>query len=325
MNINHLLLMQDRSEETNYEQYQPDENQRQQMTLSQIAERLRLISDQMKNKRPLKTMQDIPLVPQKIEEGIKDYLNDIARAVLAEYNARRNSHNELLAQLGRIEHFLVAMQKDKSEDILSDRQALMKDTAEELGGRLRQELAAQTKEFVAENQKTNQEISRQLREAVATSHFSVQLASLQKQITNIQAKLDTYNNVGKGASLENKAGVIKPRAFSPQAPVPATTLTENQANTNEPAFEKSVIRKLAAGKIDAPAGKFQSTNQEHLPKAFKRPNDEKTNAVNLASQAAAQNMVGVHTAKQMVQSAKTGRLSFQFGFRKIFTRIAAIF
>lgn len=329
MNMNHLPLMKDTSEDNNPMRHPQDDNSQQHLTLSQIAARLHLISDQMKGKKPLKTTQDIPLFAQKTEEGIKGYLDDIARAVLAEYNARRNSHNELLAYLERIEHFLETMQKNNNETVLFDRQALRRDTAEEFGGRLRQELEAQTKEFVAENQKSNQEISRQLREAIATSRFSVQLMSLQKQITNIQAKLDTFNDVGKKSLFENKTQAVTPQTFLPAASVTAAALADNQANTNVRNFDESVIRKLAAGKMGesrfAPADKFQSTDQEQLSKKTERLDDDKTNGDKHVSQTAAQNIVGARAAEQTVRPAKSQKLCFRFELRKIFTRIAALF
>lgn len=329
MNKNHLSLIHDTPEDNNHVRYQPDGYQQQHITLSQIAARLRLISDQMKGKRPSKTTQDYSLFAQKTEEGIKCYLDDIARAMLAEHNARSSSHKELLAYLERIEHFLVAMQKDKTETVLSERQALMKDTAEEFGERLRYELAVQTKAIVAENQKSNQEISRQLREAFATPRFSVQLVSLQKQIASLQEKLDSFNDVAKRSSLENKTQVTKIQSVLPEASVMPAALTENQANTNVTTFNKSVIRKLAAGKRDkprfAPTEKFQSTEQEQSPEKSKRPDGDKTNGDDFASQKAAQHVVGVQEVEKTAQSAKSRRSSSRSGFRKIFTRFVALF
>ncbi|WP_295895784.1 hypothetical protein [uncultured Bartonella sp.] len=328
MNTNHISLLRDTSEETNHVRYQSDDNQQQCMTLSQITGRLRLISEKMKDKRSFKATQDNPFSTQKIGEGMKDYLDDIARALLAEYNARRNLQNELLVHFEKIEHFLVAMQKDKTETFLSDRQALMKDMAGEFEGRLKQELAAQTKVFVAENKKNGQEISRQLRETVETSRYSVQLMSLQKQITNIQTKLDTDNDVAKKSLLENETQVIKPQTVLPQASVPAATLTENRVDTNPTNVDKSIIQKLATGNIDEPfasTGKFQSTDQEQLPEVFKSPDDDKINGDNFTSQTEVDNTVGEQATGQTACSSKSQTSSSKFRFRKIFTKIAALF
>lgn len=325
MNTNHLSLMQNASGETNYLRYQPDDNHQQRMTLSQIAGRLRLISEKMKDKRSFATMQDNPFSVQKADGGMKDYLDDIARALLAEYNARRNSQKEFLVLIEKIEHFLVAMQKDKTEAVLSDRQALIKDMTEEFSERLKQELATQMKVFVAENQKNGQEILRQLRETVDISRYSVQLISLQKQIEKIQTKLDTDNVVAKRSSLENETQVRKLQTVLSQTSVPAAALTENRVDTNPTKADKSVIRKLAAGVIDesrfTSTGKFQSADQEQLPEVSKLPDDDKINGDNFTSQTEVDNTVG----EQAAESAKSQTSSSQFRFRKIFTKIAALF
>ena len=331
MNTNHLSLMRDTSEENNHVRYQQNKSEQQQFTLSDIAERLRLLSNQMKSKPAFKTMQNITPFPHKEDQGINGYLDDIARALLAEYHARRNSHCELLAHLEQIKHDIAATKKGKNEADCSDSHDLIKETAEQFGERLRLELAAQTKTFIAENQKSNQEISRQLQETVETSRFASQLISLQKQITNIQAKLNAHNIGQKSSSFENKTQTVASPTFPKKTNVPSPEKTENQENTNIRTFDKSVICRLATKKIIAsqfdPSGKLPPAYREGQPMTCKISDENKQKNIiqSFKTQAEKRNLACPRTIEENPHTAKCKKTSVQYKFRKIFTRVSALF
>ncbi len=262
MNMNRLSLISNEAGEKQFARHQPQEIQRQQITLSDIAARLRSVHEQMKTKAPVKLENVMPF-PKKNNDDVKAYLDDIARALLKEYEARKTGQYELVRHLARIEQLLEANKRELEQTAEKDKQALMNDIAGEVHSRLKQELAGQTKSLAEESRKTNQEISRQLREAVAASRFSVQLVSLQRQITNLQATLDAHDKSPTNCSHEVKRKHLDDELLSninPQ-PLPATDRGQNHHDVKK-SFDKPVIRLLAEKKTPEQIPELNKTPAE---------------------------------------------------------------
>lgn len=173
----------------------------QQITLSQIAERLRLVHSQMKKQTPInnvrneaKTSVDVVAPNVNVVAPNKEYLNDIARALLAEYYARKKSEQNLIEKLSEIKDLIEQNAAIQNSHIANDRQDLTQKITEELDSRFKFELEQQAKTISRDNQKNNEELLRYLRETTSTSRFAVQLASLEQQILKIQSSLEANKN-----------------------------------------------------------------------------------------------------------------------------------
>lgn len=166
----------------------------QQITLSQIAERLRLVHTQMKKQASINNVQDEVQTTVNAVEPNKEYLNDIARALLAEYYARKKSEQNLIEKLSEIKDLIEQNAATQNSHIANDRQDLTQKITEELDSRFKFELEQQAKTISRDNQKNNEELLRYLRETTSTSRFAVQLASLEQQILKIQSSLETNKN-----------------------------------------------------------------------------------------------------------------------------------
>ena len=249
MNMNRLSLIPNEADDKNFARFQPQKNEQQQLTLSVIAERLRSVHEQMKTKAPAREIENVMPFPQKTDDGVKAYLDDIARALLKEYAARKTAQNELVHHFQRLEQLLVENSQELKTTASGDRQTLMSGVADEVQSRLKQEFSEQTKSLAAESQKANQEISRQLREAVAASRFSVQLVSLQRQITNLQATLDAHEKSQTKSSSIDSVKVEKEKFSSLLSPIEVPTSTGGQNDKDaQKIFDKSIIRILAEKK-----------------------------------------------------------------------------
>lgn len=203
MSINRLTRISGQVEKESYLRYQPQNILSEPVTLSTIAQRLRLVHNQMKKRDQMERQTQTDLVeptevsPQQAEDGIKSYLDDIARALLAEYYARRQTQEKLFGHLTRLEQLIQnGTRENRKKDYLY-KQTLVQDTVAAVQVTLKHEFTQQAEELAAENQKNNDELSRQLREVAAASRFSVQIASLQQQIANIQATLDGQEEARK--------------------------------------------------------------------------------------------------------------------------------
>ncbi len=166
----------------------------QQITLSQIAERLRLVHAQMKKQASINNVQDEVQTTVNAVEPNKEYLNDIARALLAEYYARKKSEKNLIDKLSEIKDLIEQNVAIQNSYIANDRQDLTQKITEELDSRFKLELEQQAKTISRDNQKNNEELLRYLRETTSTSRFAVQLASLEQQILKIQSSLEANKN-----------------------------------------------------------------------------------------------------------------------------------
>lgn len=222
----------------------PHDVEKQQITLSDIAQRLRLVHDEMKRRAPYGSVQNPVSVLEKTNDGLKSYLDDIARALLAEYGARRQSQEKLFARLDRIEQIL----EEKSRTQYSYRQSLLHDVVASVHVTLKQELVTQLRKLVANSQQNNKEITRQIREAVATSRFSAQLASLQQQIANIQATLSAHDEPQK-----NIAANFAPQQENEQRATLQFSASDARQKADIKIFDKPVIRILAEKKLAEPA------------------------------------------------------------------------
>ena len=263
MNMNRLSLIPNEADDKNFARFQPQKNEQQQLTLSDIAARLRSVHEQMKTKAPTRETENVMPFPQNKDDGVKAYLDDIARALLKEYEARKTAQNELVHHFQRFEQLLVENRQGMKTTAASDRQILMKEVAEEVQSRLKQELSEQTKSLAAEGQKANQEISRQLREAVAASRFSVQLVSLQRQITNLQATLDAHDKSLTKGSSEDSVKVEKENFASllNSTQIPTPTIGQNHKDAQK-VFDKSVIRILAEKKTPELTGEINNATTD---------------------------------------------------------------
>lgn len=166
----------------------------QQITLSQIAERLRLVHAQMKKQASINNVQDEVQTTVHAVEPNKEYLNDIARALLAEYYARKKSEQNLIEKLSEIKDLIEQNAATQNSHIADDRLDLTQKITEELDSRFKLELEQQAKTISRDNQKNNEELLRYLRETTSTSRFAVQLASLEQQILKIQSSLEANKN-----------------------------------------------------------------------------------------------------------------------------------
>lgn len=166
----------------------------QQITLSQIAERLRLVHAQMKKQTPINNVQNAVKTSVDVVPPNKEYLNDIARALLAEYYARKKSEKNLIDKLSEIKDLIEQNVAIQNSYIANDRQDLTHKITEELDSRFKLELEQQAKTISRDNQKNNEELLRYLRETTSTSRFAVQLASLEQQILKIQSSLEANKN-----------------------------------------------------------------------------------------------------------------------------------
>lgn len=166
----------------------------QQITLSQIAERLRLVHAQMKKQASINNVQDEVQTSVNAVEPNKEYLNDIARALLAEYYARKKSEQNLIEKLSEIKDLIEQNAATQNSHIADDRLDLTQKITEELDSRFKLELEQQAKTISRDNQKNNEELLRYLRETTSTSRFAVQLASLEQQILKIQSSLEANKN-----------------------------------------------------------------------------------------------------------------------------------
>lgn len=166
----------------------------QQITLSQIAERLRLVHAQMKKQASINNVQDEVQTTVNAVEPNKEYLNDIARALLAEYYARKKSEQNLIEKLSEIKDLIEQNAATQNSHIADDRLDLTQKITEELDSRFKLELEQQAKIISRDNQKNNEELLRYLRETTSTSRFAVQLASLEQQILKIQSSLEANKN-----------------------------------------------------------------------------------------------------------------------------------
>lgn len=173
----------------------------QQITLSEIAERLRLVHAQMKKQTPINNVQDEVQTAVNAVEPNREYLNDIARALLAEYYARKKSEQNLIEKLSEIKDLIEQNAAIQNSHIANDRQDLTQKITEELDSRFKLELEQQAKTISRDNQKNNEELLRYLRETTSTSRFAVQLASLEQQILKIQSSLEANKN----ADVSNKS------------------------------------------------------------------------------------------------------------------------
>ena len=267
MNMNRLSLISDEAGEKQFARHQPQEIdtqeiQRREITLSDIAARLRSVHEQMKTKTPVKSENVMPF-PQKNNDDVKAYLDDIARALLKEYEARKTEQSQLVRHLARIEQILEANKQELEQSAEKDRQALTNAIAGEVHSRLKQELTEQTKSLADESRKTNQEISRQLREAAAASRFSVQLVSLQRQITNLQATLDAYDKSPTSCAHEEKSEHLDEELLSTTSPqqLPASDSGQNHLEIKK-SFDKPVIRILAEKKTPEQTSELNKTPVE---------------------------------------------------------------
>lgn len=166
----------------------------QQITLSQIAERLRLVHAQMKKQTPINNVQNAVKTSVDVVPPNKEYLNDIARALLAEYHARKKSEKKLIDKLSEIKDLIEQNAAIQNSHIADDRLDLTQKITEELDSRFKFELEQQAKTISRDNQKNNEELLRYLRETTSTSRFAVQLASLEQQILKIQSSLEANKN-----------------------------------------------------------------------------------------------------------------------------------
>lgn len=258
MNMNRLSLIPNEADDKNFARFQPQKNEQQQLTLSDIAARLRSVHEQMKTKAPVKSENVMPF-PQKNNDDVKAYLDDIARALLKEYEARKTEQSQLVRHLARIEQILEANKQELEQSAEKDRQALTNAIAGEVHSRLKQELTEQTKSLADESRKTNQEISRQLREAVAASRFSVQIVSLQRQITNLQATLDAHDKSPTSCAHEEKSEHLDEELLSTTSPqqLPASDSGQNHLEIKK-SFDKPVIRILAEKKTPELTGEINN-------------------------------------------------------------------
>ncbi|WP_297322199.1 hypothetical protein [uncultured Bartonella sp.] len=246
MSINRLTRISGQAEKESYLRYRPQTILSEPVTLSTIAQRLRFVHSQMKKRDQMEsqTQKDLAepteVLPQQAEDGVKRYLDDIARALLAEYNARRQTQEKLFAHLTRLEQLIEngTRENRKKDDLY--KQTLVQDAVAAVQVTLKHEFTQQAEELAAENQKNNDELSRQLREVAAASRFSVQIASLQRQIANIQATLDG----------QEEARNTIPANFVLEETSKCPSTTENAAaqtteTITKKTFNKPVIRILA--------------------------------------------------------------------------------
>ena len=297
MNTNHLSLIPDMPEEESFVRLEPQKAESGHITLSDIAERLRLLHDQMKRKTDVGSVEDVTPFPLHGEPDLKGYLDDLARALLAEYEARRTSQNQLVEHFDRLEELLLKTTKEKSLASDSERKILVKETAEQVVARLKPEFVEQTNRIISEYQKENQEISRQLRENVSTSRFSAQLLSLQKQITNIEASLGKYEQNSENYSSRNTEQSVKTMPQNKPASLTDLPLSDKQENQTVRTFDKPVIRRLADGKTGETVAErrqyspeLQRQNADSLPKknVEKLPNNKiSQNTSKISAQTAA--------------------------------------
>ena len=278
MNTNHLSLIPDMPEVEGFVRLKPQNADSQHITLSDIAERLRLVHDQMKRETDVRPVEDVTPFPLHEEQDLKGYLDDLARALIAEYEARRTSQNQLIAHFDRLEELLLKTNEEKGSVSDSERQVLVKETAEQIVVKLKPEFAEQTNRIIAENHKENQEFSRQLRENLASSRFSAQLLSLQKQITNIEACLGKYEQNSENHSSRNtgQSGTTMPQ--NKQASLTDLPLRDKQEKQTVRTFDKPVIRRLADGKTDetvAERRQYPVELQRQTAESLPKQNDEK--------------------------------------------------
>lgn len=222
----------------------------QQITLSEIAERLRLVHAQMKKQTPINNVQNAVKTSVDVVPPNKEYLNDIARALLAEYYARKKSEKNLIDKLSEIKDLIEQNAAIQNSHIADDRLDLTQKITEELDSRFKFELEQQAKTISRDNQKNNEELLRYLRETTSTSRFAVQLASLEQQILKIQSSLEANKNADISNNSDAKQSVslmgtkIQPdatidsssnhrpllRKLAEQNPIKANNYTRRNAN-----------------------------------------------------------------------------------------------
>lgn len=238
--MNRLSLIPDLPEKERYLRYVRQNSKSEPITLSGIAQRLRLVHNQMKKRPQLNVVKDTVSVCEQTNDAVKCYLDDIARALLAEYDARRQSQQNLLAYLERLERLLKQQNQENSKKEHLYKQSLVEDTAAAVQVTLKHELAQQVKEIVADNELNNREISRQLREVVAASRFSAQIASLQQQIANIQSTLDAQDEPKKNITTN-----LVPEKTKEQIKIAENSAGQAKENSAKKTFNRPIIRTLA--------------------------------------------------------------------------------
>lgn len=246
MSINRLTRISGQAEKESYLRYQPQNILSEPVTLSTIAQRLRLVHNQMKKRDQMARQTQTDLVEptevlaQQAEDGVKSYLDDIARALLAEYNARRQTQERLLAHLTRLEQLIQNGIQEKRKKAYLYKQTLVQDTVAAVQLTLKHEFTQQAEKLAAENQKNNDELSRQLREVTAASRFSVQIASLQQQIANIQATLD-----GQKEARKTIPANFVLEETNERPPMAENSAAQTAETCTKKTFNKPVIRILA--------------------------------------------------------------------------------
>lgn len=242
-----------------------DRNHPHHISMSDIAARLRQVQTQMQmltRPSPQKTVaikaQNNPNLLLKQSTSfdplcdINERLDIISHAIISEHNGRKNSHQILLNRLDAIEAASKNNSK-QSQNNYAGNTALenkIKTLIEEV-------LQSQLKNILSEVQKNKIEVSRQIREATAAIRFSPQLAMLERQMTDIQAKLndDSRHFKNKSDSLniqkiqENQLEKNKDIDLIDNSPVdPLVKVYQNLAkhNNHKPLANISTTNQLLA-------------------------------------------------------------------------------
>lgn len=210
-----------------------------QPTLSDIADRLRRVHNEMKKKAPVSQNRETMSAHQPNAVDIHQHLNEISRALLAEHYARRSSQQHLHSRLAGIEKALKAQAQNGFISAESF-QTIVNAAAAQIQEDMKQELALQAKKLMTENQKNNQEVLRQLREATAVARFSPQLAALERQMADIQHKLEK----GDGDTIGNTP-------IQHAEPSLKTTLAADDVKQPVSSPQNAVLRQLAESPLVA--------------------------------------------------------------------------
>lgn len=217
--------------------YVPYHTSMQQITLSNIAERLRIVHNQMKRRAPLYSSQKMAEAPEKAINPLKGYLDDIARALLAEYNTRRTSEQNLLNRISELENIIKESVKKRDDMLLSRCEGIAQQAANEMRSQIKLEIEGQAKTVISANQAANQEILRQVKESASMSRFSVQLASLEQQVLKIQS------------ALEARKQIVNEHKITAEEPSLSNNLSTDDEKGIKEHFHKPILRQLAEEKM----------------------------------------------------------------------------
>ncbi|EJF90310.1 hypothetical protein [Bartonella tamiae] len=231
--------------------------QAQEVTLSEIAARLRHVHDHMK-KQSLPTEKTQAFFSYQDEKRqMTEHLNAISYALIAQYRARKQQQKDFEQRLVKIEDILKQIAK-KDVPTHVNIEAQMREVGRNLYEKFSKNLEEHEHKQTLKLQKSNEEVLRQLREVTAVSRYSPQLAALESQIHLIQEKLDDEHVLNNN---EDKAA--RNDAFRMEK-LAAQSKKIGQCSQARPSVLKTLLQDNAfpSSKVEPPFGNMSDNVQQ---------------------------------------------------------------